>query len=366
MSYVREAVAELQVDNFAAACAVIDRVSLGNVNFREITGATLSVEGFQFDVRIVWGIDSKGRPDRGKEIGFYIVRTDQQVEAPAVRYQFRVLNCTADKHRKVVGKYERMRQRTVMGLSPSFKKPHGIPRLPLSKVLDETQGWLHDRALRAACSLTVVSGFVREAPAVDLTQTHESLRDSFKALLDSKCLADVVIKVGGEHLHVHSAVLAARSPVFSVMLSSAMKESREREIEIADLDAAAIKELVSYFYTGDFAEAVLEEDGSALALLQAAHRYDVPSVVEKCAAALRTRLTPATVSERLELADMIDSSALKAHCLQFMRQYIHEVQDSPSYKGLAKRRPSLLMDIVAAVAGPVPKKQRRNPQAEGS
>ena len=106
---------------------------------------------------------------------------------------------------------------------------------------------------------------------------------------------------------------------------------------------------------------LLRTDESALALLQAARRYDVPAVVEKCTSVLGTRLSVEFVSERLELADMIECASFKTQCLDFMRQNIHEVQSTRSYGRLAVRRPPLLRDIIAAMAGPA--KNKRRPHA---
>ena len=164
--------------------------------------------------------------------------------------------------------------------------------------------------------------------------------------------------MGDERILAHSLVLASRSPVVLAMLSSTMRENQERLIEIPDLDVAAGEELVSFLYTGELDRAMLRTDESAPALLQAARRYDVPAVVEKCTRVLGTRLSVETVPERLELADMIECASFKTQRLDFIRQHIHEVQRTRSYGRLAVRRPPLLRDIIAALAGPANNKRR--------
>jgi len=124
-------------------------------------------------------------------------------------------------------------------------------------------------------------------------------------------------------------------------------------------------ELISFFYTGEINKDVMSNDESTLALLQAAHRYEAPAVVEKCTAALRSRFTNETASDRLELADMINCPAFKTQCLDFMRQHMHQVQETKSYERLVERRPALLRDIIAAMAGPAPKKRRTCPSTDG-
>mmetsp|Transcript_104420 Transcript_104420/g.265016 ORF Transcript_104420/g.265016 Transcript_104420/m.265016 type:complete len:375 (+) Transcript_104420:58-1182(+) len=362
----KDAVAEIEVSNFAAACAFIDKVSQGKAGFREVSGPTMVIDNFQFDVCIVWGVDAQGHPDRDQELGIYIRRLDTTDEPSVINFEIQILNRTAKEHRKLQDTmFRSLTRKQSRGWSPSFHDPCGIPGITLAKILDESQGWLHDGVLRVTCRLSVVTGFGKEDSTIDMSDTQQGLRDSFKALLESQLFSDVTLKVGSEHIHAHSLVLASRSSVFLAMFSSRMRESRERVVDIGGLDPVAMKELVSFFYTGEVSAAMLGTDDSALTLLQAAHRYDAPAVVEKCTAVLRARLSPENVSERLELADMIDCATFKGQCLDFMRQHIHEVQGTRSYAQLSERRPSLLRDIIAAMAGPAPKRHRSHPSTEG-
>lgn len=358
----KDAVAEIEISNFAAACAFIDKVSQGKTNFREVSGPIIKVDDFQFDVCIVWGVDAQGHPDRDQDLGIYIRRLDSTDEPSVINFEIQILNRTAREHRKLQDTmFRSLTRKQSRGWSPSFHDPCGIPGITLAKILDESQGWLHDGALRVNCRLSVVTGFGKEDSTIDMTDTQQGLRDSFKELLTSGQFADVVLEVGDERVHAHSLVLACRSRVFRAMFASQMRETLERRVKIDDMDPGAFKELVSFFYTGEFDPASLQTDDTALNLLQAAHRYDAPAVVEKCTSMLRARLSPDNVSERLELADMINCSDFKVQCLDFMRQHIHEVQSTRSYDRLVEQRPSLLRDIIAALAGPTPKRHKSHP-----
>merc|ERR1719375_438047 len=244
------------------------------------------------------------------------------------------------------------------GWSPSFGARHGIDGLMLSKILDPAQGWLHDGALRAVCKLSVVLDFSTEDSPPAAASSERELSDSFQAILDSGLLADVTIRVGDQSIQAHSAILAARSPVFAAMLSSGMRESQGKEVVLSDLDAPAVRGLLSFLYTGVVKDETLESDESTLALLQAAHRYEATSLVEKCVEALRARLQVETVAERLEVADLIGCATLKAKCLDFMREHIAEVQETSSYAQLTDRRPLLLKDVIKAMVGPLQKNRR--------
>mmetsp|Transcript_78627 Transcript_78627/g.168507 ORF Transcript_78627/g.168507 Transcript_78627/m.168507 type:complete len:375 (-) Transcript_78627:95-1219(-) len=366
VSCTKDAVAELEVDNFAAACVAIDKTSNGKDRFREVSGPIMSIDDFQFSPVVVWGVDERGFPALEQEIGVYICRVDSIQDPAVIKFEFQILNQRAGEHRTLPDPiFKPLRKLGQRGWCPSFNQAGSISGLSLATLLDESQGWLHDGALRVVCKLSVVTGFEKAESKFVTTNSQQELRNSFRALLESKRFADVTIKVGDEHIRAHSLILASRSPVFCAMFSTSMRETNEREVVIPDLDVGAVKELISFFYTGEINKDVMSNDESTLALLQAAHRYEAPAVVEKCTAALRSRFTNETASDRLELADMINCPAFKTQCLDFMRQHMHQVQETKSYERLVERRPALLRDIIAAMAGPAPKKRRTCPSTDG-
>ncbi len=71
---------------------------------------------------------------------------------------------------------------------------------------------------------------------------------------------------------VASYLLAARSPgVFKPMLQNDMREKKEKEILITDLDTEAFTEFVQYIHLGKIPHA---DDGDHLAqMYQVAHRW---------------------------------------------------------------------------------------------
>ena len=53
---------------------------------------------------------------------------------------------------------------------------------------------------------------------------------------------------------VHRNLLCYRSPVFRAMLDSDMREAREGEIIIQDMDSTTVRSMINYFYTGEMSE----------------------------------------------------------------------------------------------------------------
>merc|ERR1740139_640623 len=109
-------------------------------------------------------------------------------------------------------------------------------------------------------------------------------------LFSSGRRADVQLRVGSETIEAHSLILSARSPVFDAMWSHDMSESRTRSVEIGDLDVPAVRAMVKFIYTGKLVTECSNDD-STVALLKAAHRYEVSDLVQVCVQALTRNLT---------------------------------------------------------------------------
>jgi len=364
VSRTRDFAAEFEVGNVLAAFSANTQISQDNQNFRELTGPIACLGDYKFEFRLVYGVEKQGALKKEQDIGMYVCRTDSTRGSAFARYEVSVLNKESAKNRKLSAQqYRAFNEASSDGASswgwcPSFEGGNPIIGLNLAKILDQSQGWLHHGSLRIVCVISIVMGLDKVETTDDESNAQRGVCDSFRALLDSKMFADLTLKVGDEHIRVHSLVLAARSPVFCAMFSAGMRESQEKEVTIADLDVEAVRELISFFYTGEFKKETLESDDSTLALLQAAHRYSALPLVKKCTASLSARFTVETVSERLELADMIGCSVFKEQCLEYMRQQMPEVQETSSYERLVERRPGLLRDVIAAMAGPQSKRRR--------
>lgn len=357
----RECAAEFEVANFPLACAATMSTYRNKHEFRELcSGPLIAVGEYRFDIRVVWAVHDDGavRGDRG--LGVYVTRLDRSDGPAVVKLDLRVLNRDVAKSVASIGTcYAPLAFGVGRGCSPSFGSGVGLMDLPLSKVLDASQGFLHDGTLRVECTLSVVAGLERSSSPLLENDTQKEVLDSFRAILRSELYSDVVLKVGGQTIAAHTLVLAARCPVFAAMFSSSMKECTDRVVHIADLEPNAVREMVSFLYTGDVCAEALETDDSATAILQAAHRYQLSSLVERCVCSLSERFKAETVCERLEFADMMGCDTFKEQCLTFMKCHMHEVRETEAYARLVERRPALLRDVIDIITGPPSSKRRR-------
>ena len=76
----------------------------------------------------------------------------------------------------------------------------------------------------------------------------------------------------------HRAIIAASSPVFHAMLYGKTKESKESEICLSSTNADMLQKIFTFIYGG----VVQVSSDECLALLQAAHYFDIAALETKC------------------------------------------------------------------------------------
>ncbi|KAL5230599.1 hypothetical protein ABZP36_029375 [Zizania latifolia] len=218
--------------------------------------------------------------------------------------------------------------------SKFMKRERGI-RSFMSKADLETSTYVRDDRLTIECVLDVVQDSVVTPAAaaasrevqVPPSDLHKHLA---KLLHDLQELSDddtgdgdvVTFEVKGEAFRAHTAVLAARSPVFRAELYLPMKEKAMRRIAIADMQPLVFKVLLHFVYTD--ALLVMDdlgaEDYKELVhhLLEAADRYAMDRLKVICELILSRSLDANTVATTLALADLHSCKGLKDVCVHFM------------------------------------------------
>lgn len=228
--------------------------------------------------------------------------------------------------------------------------------IQLRSVLDPSHGWLVDDTLTVECKMTVSLSKVTPLN-VHKEPLPDGLRDlsaNFASLLETGNFSDVTVVCGEERFEVHSVILAARSPVFQAMWSTSMKERASKEVQVIDLEPAAVRRMLRFMYSGVLNEE-LQNDSDTVALLEAAHRYQVSVLVAHCVVALSSGLTVGLVAERLMVADLACLENLRKACLSFITDStgrVAAVQATDGFQALIKKRPHLAVDILAAAFPP--------------
>lgn len=142
------------------------------------------------------------------------------------------------------------------------------------------------------------------------------------------------------------------------MFASGLRESRERVVEVSDLDISAVRALLLFVYSGEVSPALLADDEATLGLLAAANKYAVEALVARCTATLVRRLSVANAADRLAFADSLGCVDFRAKCVQFVRDRITEVQETEAYELLRQNHPGVLADLIEALTSPSKKKRK--------
>ncbi|XP_038116036.1 speckle-type POZ protein [Culex quinquefasciatus] len=105
------------------------------------------------------------------------------------------------------------------------------------------------------------------------------------------------------------------------MFEHDMQESKENTVKITDIRAEVFQEVLRFIYTGK----VQDMDQLARALLIAADKYSLDTLKSKCSEHLGSRLSVATATATLELADKYNAGALKQQAIKFISKHVKQL-----------------------------------------
>jgi hypothetical protein len=124
-------------------------------------------------------------------------------------------------------------------------------------------------------------------------------------MFEEEILCDLKIKANDEVvLNAHKTILIARSPVFFKMLTTDMKESDLKLVEVEDFDSTTMRELLRFIYC----EEVQDLKTIAKDLIYAAEKYEVLELKEICIEELAKNVSDENVIETLIIADQISGT----------------------------------------------------------
>ena len=128
---------------------------------------------------------------------------------------------------------------------------------------------------------STVSDSCSETAGLFLRLRHaQSLLTALENLRNREELCDVVLRVAETEIKAHRVVLAAVSPYFNAMFTGDLAESKQKVVQLNDLDPSAVQMFVEFAYV---AKANISVD-NVQSLLTVASLLQVESLVENVAA----------------------------------------------------------------------------------
>lgn len=206
--------------------------------------------------------------------------------------------------------------------------------------------------LKLVCEIIPKNIIVTE---MGLPETALSLRlqecDKYKALLDDSKHTDVTINVGDKQLRAHKAILAAKSSVFAAMFNSDMLESNNSSVNIVDYSYEAVKEMLTFMYTGMLQFVDDEKDSKLLPLrlLVAADKYDLPGLKLLCEKKLGDNLTSNNVISLLEFADKCNANNLKDRAVNYIVENAHDIVHGEKFQKYGEDHADIVCQILRMV-----------------
>ena len=167
-------------------------------------------------------------------------------------------------------------------------------------------------------------------------------------LCGDKTFSDVKVMCEKEVFHCHRAVLSARSPVFKAMFQSGMSENRTGEVDIEDVKAKVVSEMLHYIYKGRVSsQDVLKE--MAKELLVAADKYQLDLLKKLCEVEIRSSLDESNCIELLIFSDTYQAKLLKKGALQSVFLNLASIVDTDVYKEFHKQHSELSLEVTRTI-----------------
>lgn len=123
----------------------------------------------------------------------------------------------------------------------------------------------------------------------DVTDDVMDVVNGLAELFHQQNLCDVKFQFSdGLTIGAHINILSARSPVFSAMFQSGLIKEENRPVIITDIEMEVFKQMLIYLYTGSAPK--LEEECITPPLLEAAEKYGIEMLKNRCVGVLLKRL----------------------------------------------------------------------------
>jgi hypothetical protein len=129
--------------------------------------------------------------------------------------------------------------------------------------------------------------------------------------------ADFVFAVKGKPFKVHKNILAEASEVFRKMFTTNMKEARNNECEIDNIEPEIFESLLRFIYTAEIPENLKEV---AIELFKAAHYYEIDELRNVCEQEIHENLKKENALEIYELTCVYGGEQLKLDAWKIIKR----------------------------------------------
>ncbi|XP_065220179.1 speckle-type POZ protein-like [Planococcus citri] len=168
--------------------------------------------------------------------------------------------------------------------------------------------------------------------------------DNFSSLLGNQEYADVILLAKGKNYSAHKVVLAARSDVFPTMFKNNQhgdKKHKKIRIDVTDVDAEVMDELLRYIYTGK----CHISDKLGERLYEAADSYKLNELKTITLKSMVETLSVKNAVNVLVFADKHHMKDLKSTVIQFIVENSVQVSNTTEWKSMVIPNVQLVTEL---------------------
>ncbi|XP_006000205.1 kelch repeat and BTB domain-containing protein 2 [Latimeria chalumnae] len=173
------------------------------------------------------------------------------------------------------------------------------------------------------------------------TEYAVSLLEQLKFFYEQQLLTDIVLIVEGTEFSCHKMVLATCSSYFRAMFMSGLSESRQTHIHLRNVDAATLRIIITYAYTGNLAI----NDSTVEQLYETACFLQVEDVIQRSREYLIKKINAENCVRLLSFADLFSCEELKQSAKRMVEHKFTAVYRQEAFMQLSH---DLLIDILSS------------------
>jgi speckle-type POZ protein len=297
-----------------------------------------------------WKLKLYPKGDTPEAIGYLSVYLSNQTETPVkARYEFTVLDSSKSRQNKVKSQFTEFKSKPD---SWGFRKFLNADYLKTKASL-----LLPDDSITIICDISIVghekvlSGCkFPESTAKGSTKNKQRCYKQLSQDLENgfvdKSFSDCKIVCQSKTFDCHRFILSSRSPVFRAMFENDMEEATSCKVDIKDLSADVVEEMLYFIYSGNTPNLAK----GAGDLLAAADMYQLDHLKNMCEEKLINCTSIDSAVAHLVLGDMYQAELLKKAALTFVVKNMSTVIRTRDWKERLICQPQLMAEVMETMA----------------
>lgn len=225
----------------------------------------------------------------------------------------------------------------------SSRRCHEIEEFVLKNMMDKPTIYDFTKPLTIKFEMYPLLANIFKIPRV-----LQPLDLQLESFLDNSDLSDIMLIAHGTSLHAHKVILSAASPFFANEFRGQTTETQRSVMNIDDMTADAVKEMLRFIYTGKIQNTEVHKKE----LLAASEKYDLPRLKFECVKYLCDTMKIDNAMEYLELAELYKSEELRNRAVKFFVDNGIKMRKQPRFDSLARSYPDVAQKLINTFFSP--------------